>query len=195
MGMKIKQIGSSAVFDATDGITGDIPLADNDPQRQTYSIFFPAFVPAAAPTDILQIQGSATKIVKIRSIVMTGTATAASIIIPTIVRRSTIATGGSPTITPFAKRDPNNLNPSAVLTTFAAAPTSVGTLIATVDGGRLSVAPAANGGIDRLLLQYTWLNEQGLTLRGVNDFICINLGGAAFPAGGAMDMQIYMTEE
>jgi hypothetical protein len=195
MGMKIKQIGASAVFDATDGVSGDIPLADNDPQRQTYTFFTGNFVPGVTPTDILQIQGSATKIVKLRSIVLTGTATAASVIVPTLVRRSTANSGGTSAGGTFAKRDNNDLAPTAVLTTWSANPTALGTLVATLDGSRLSIAPASNGGIDRMLFQYTWLNEKAPTLRGLNDFFCLNLGGIAWPAGGALDMQIYMTEE
>ena len=195
MGIVNKQPGSVAIFAAGDGLTGDIPLADNDPQRATYVYFVPSFVPGATPTDILQIQGSASKVVKIRQILFSGIATAASNILPTLVRRSAANTGGTSAVQALAKRDPNDAAATAVLTTWSANPTGLGAAVATLDGGRVNLAPAANGGIDRLLLQYAWLNEKAITLRGTSDFICINLGGAAWPAGGALDIQIVVTEE
>jgi hypothetical protein len=178
-----------------DGSTGDIPVADNDPQRFTYSYFTSGFVPAATPTDILQLQGSATKLVKVRQLIVTGTATAASNILMNLIRRSTAATAGTPTIQTQAKRDTNDPAATSVLTTFAANPAPVGTLVSTVDGARLNIAPAANGGIDRLILVYSWLNDKGIVLRGVNDFLCLNLTGAAWPSGGAIDFQLTVTEE
>ncbi len=196
--MTTRNMGSPstiAVFDPTDGATAPIPLADNDPQRRAYSFFLSGFTPAATPTDILQIQGAANVVTRIRQIVLSGTATSASNIILNLLRRSTAATAGTPTVQTLAKRDTVDAAAVSVLSTFAANPATVGTLVNTVDGGRLNIAPAANGGIDRIIWQYSWLNEKGLTLRGVTDFICLNIGGAAWPAGGLLDIEVIITEE
>jgi len=191
----INKWNGTAWLDPQDGVGGLAQIADNDPLRATYSLFLGSFGPAATPTDILQIQGSATTIVKVRQIVITGTATAASNILPTLVRRSTAATAGTPTVQTLQKRDTGSNAATAVVSSFAANPAPVGTLVATVDGGRLNIAPAANGGIDRLVFQYSWLNDQALTLRGTSDFLCFNLGGGAWPAGGLLDISIVLTEE
>ena len=172
-----------------------IPMADNDPVRGAYSLFIAGFVPVANTTDFLEIQGSSTKTIKIRQIILSGTATAASNILPFILRRSTTATGSTPTTQALAKRDPGNDAATAVIRTFQGSNPTTGTLVSTVDGGRLNIAPAANGGIDRCVFQFSWLNEQPLTLRGTSDFLCLNLAGAAWPAGGALDIAIALTEE
>lgn len=190
-----KNVNGFPCLDPNNQVLNPIPMADNDPVRAGYSIFLPAFVPVASTTDFLQIQGSATKLVKIRQIVLSGTATAASNILPTIVRRSTAATGSTPTVQTAQKRDPRNDSATAAITTFQGSNPTTGTLVGTVDGCRLNIAPAANGGIDRAVFQFSWLNEQALTISGASDFLCFNLGGAVWPAGGALDIAIAWTEE
>lgn len=184
----------SLYVDLQDGGSTRAQVADNDPLRAAYATFISGFVPAANPTDILEIAGSATRIVRIRSILITGTATAASNIIINTVRRSTNATGGTPSTLTQVKRDNNDDAATSVIRTFAANPT-VGTLIGTADGGRLNIAPAANGSIDRLPFQYSWMNDKAPILRGANDCLCLNLAGAAWPPGGALDINIVLTED
>lgn len=183
-----------AFLDPQDGASGLAQVADNDPLRSTYSLFLPGVTPAATPTDILEIRGAAGVVTKIRQIVLSGVATSASNILPYLLRRSTAATGGTPTTQTLARRDLNNDPAATQVRTFAANPTT-GTLVNTVDGGRLNIAPAANGGIDRLLFQYSWLNDEALTLRGTSDFLCLNFNGAAWPGGGAVDISLVLTEE
>jgi hypothetical protein len=190
-----KNVNGVPCLDPNNQALNPIPMADNDPYRAAYSLFLPSFVPVANTTDFLQIQGSATKTIKIRQISFTGTATAASNILPTLVRRSTAATGSTPTVQTLLPRDTRNTAATAVVTTFQGANPTTGTLVGILDGARLNIAPAANGGIDRLLFQFSWLNEQALTLSGTGDFICFNLAGAAWPAGGQLDISLALTEE
>lgn len=193
MPMRNMQQGGVAMLDNGDGFP--VPLADNDPQRWTYSFVALGVTPAASPTDILTIQGSASKIIKVRSIGLAGSALAATNILPTLIRRSTANGAGASTAPVFAKHDNNDPVATAVATLYSANPASLGNAVATLDGGRLNLAPAANGSIDRLVFQYGWFNEKPIVLRGVNDWLCLNLGGAAIANTPLLDISVIITEE
>lgn len=183
------------MIDLGDGSGTRVPIADNDPLRSTFACFLAGLNPAANPTDLIQISGSASSIVRIRSLTFTGIATSASNIFINTVRRSTLATGGTSSLATLVNRDNLDNLATAQVKVFTANPSGLGTLIGVADGGRLNIAPAANGGIDRLALQYSWMNDKAPILRGVNDCLCINLGGLAWPAGGALDVNIVLSED
>ena len=172
-----------------------IEQTDNEPMRATFGAFITGFAPAATPTDILVFRGSATKIIRVKSILIMGTAAAASNIIVNLIRRSALNTGGTTAPVPLVSRDSTNDAATCDATRYSANPTGLGTAVGVVDGGRLNLAPAANGSIDRLLFQYAWQMDQAFVLRGVSEFLAVNLGGAAWPAGGALDISIALTEE
>lgn len=172
-----------------------IYVTDNEPQRATFGYFATGIVPAANPTDLLVLRGSATKVVRLKSLLIMGTATAASNIICNLIRRSAANTGGTASNPAGIPRDTNNDAVSAQLSLYSANPAALGTAVGNVDGGRLNLAPAANGSIDRLMFQYAWQMDQALVLRGVSEFLALNLGGVAWPAGGALDISMMWTEE
>ena len=192
---KMVSINGQLLVDSNDGSGTRWPVADNDPLRATFGLFLPNLAPAATPTDLITISGSATKITRIRSIVITGTATAASNIQVSLVHRTSANTGGTFTAQALTNRDRTDDAPTSTLNLYTANPTGLGTPAGVVDGGRLNLAPAANGGIDRLLLQYGWLNDKAPTLRLATDILAINLGGIAWPAGGNLDVAIVLTED
>jgi hypothetical protein len=190
---RILNANGQMFVDTNDGTGGRAQIADNDPLRAGYGAFVAGFTPAATPTDFMQITGSATKIVRIRLITITGTATAASNVIIYFARRSTLSTGTTTNLT-AVPRDRTDDAATAVVQTFSANPT-LGTSIGNVDGCRLNIAPAANGSIDRAVMQYSWYNDKAIVLRGANDALCLNLNGAAWPAGGALDINVVWSEE
>ena len=192
---KMLAANGQMLVDVGDGSGARLFMSDNDPLRGTYAAFIYGYTPPANPTDVLMIQGSASRIIRVRAIVVTGTATAASNIGIYTVRRSTPNTGGTVTNPALIARDNNDAVATALISLYSVLPTGLGTLLGNADGGRLNIAPAANGGIDRLALQYSWLNDKAPILRGVNDCLCINLGGSAWPAGGQLDFNIVLSED
>lgn len=172
-----------------------IQHTDNEPMRATYGLFLPGVAPAANPTDVLVIAGSATKIIRVKSILLAGTATAAANVIARLIRRSAANTGGTASAPVGVTRDTSNDAGTAALQLYSANPTALGAAVGNVDGGRLNLAPAANGDIDRLLFQYSWQRDQAFVLRGASQFLCLNFNGDAWPAGGVLDISIMWTEE
>jgi len=184
-----------AALQPNDAARGLIPLADNDPARAAYGYSVFGMTPAATATDVLTLSGSATKIVRVRQVVISGIATSAGNIPIAIHRRTAANTGGTSTTPTPAQRDSTDDAATAVLRQYSANPTGLGTSLGPIDGGRLAIPTATSGALDRFVAQYSWLNEKGPVLRSATDFFAINLNGATLPTGLALDIGIWWTEE
>jgi len=169
--------------------------SDNEPMRATYGTSIFSVVPPATPTDFLMIQGSATKLVRLKSIILAGSASAAANIQCILVRRSSPGTGGAWTPVTGVNHDTNDSAPTAVVQFATTLPSPVGTAVGTLHRGRLNLAPAANGSVDRLMWQWGWQNDKAPVLRGASDYLFLNFAGAAWPSGGVLDCDLLWTEE
>lgn len=169
--------------------------ADNEPQRATFGATISAIVPPATPTDLLTIRGAAGEVVRIKSIVIAGTATSATNIIVDMIRRSAANTGGTTVPITGRSHDLADGAANATVAYYTANASGLGTAVGTLHSARLNLAPAANGSIDRIQWQFTWVNDKAIVLRGATDILAINLRGAAWPAGGALDIDLEWTEE
>ncbi len=148
------------------------------------------------PTDLFCVNGSATRVVKVRRITVTGQATSATQMDIVFLRRSTANTGGTPTSITLGYDDSLDPAPTATVTKYGAAPT----LGAQFGGSVLDVQinfPAPGGGNPPLPAAWPPSSEgtKTLTLRGANEGVCWNWNGAAWPAGGDASITVEWTEE
>jgi hypothetical protein len=166
----------------------------SDGAKATYHYFSAGNTPAATPTDVLTITGSATKTVRIKKIVLSGLATTAGQYVWLIVRRSSANTGGTSTAPTPLKHDVNDPAATATLTLYTVNPGAIGTQIGTVRGGRLfhNVTTAQN---DRLVFDFSTNQDKALILRGTSDIIAINGNSVALPAGATLDVEISWEED
>jgi hypothetical protein len=165
---------------------------------KTYKYSSLGNVPAATPTDVLTISGSATKTVRVAKIVVGGLMTATGgQLNPLIVRRSAANTGGTSTTPAILPRDTNNSAATAVVTLYTANPASLGTTVGTLDSCRLVLEPNGSTTVpDICAFTYGVNNDQMIALRGVTDILAINFAGAALPgAGSVLDFDVEFTEE
>lgn len=162
---------------------------------KTYKYSSLSNTPAATPTDIFSIAGSATKTIRISRIVVGGLATTAGDLNPLLIRRSAPDTGGTCTsqASNIMVRDTNNSTATATLSLCTANPTT-GTTVGTLDSCRLSLQ-LATATPDVCVFAAGTSNDQMTVLRGVNDVLAINFAGAAVPAGGVIDLDVEWTEE
>jgi hypothetical protein len=171
-----------------------IPSADNEPERNTYRAFIYNQTFAGIATDLVILGGSTTKIIRLKSLVISGTATLASNIGLYLFKRTAAATGGTPTN--ITKTPSSTTDPAATANLVhygTGAPTvGAGTML---DGGRINLAPAANGSIDRLILQYTWQNDKAPMCELSTEYLALGMNGVSMPGGGALDISITWTEE
>jgi hypothetical protein len=172
-----------------------IPVIDTEPMRATYSVFIPGVVPAANPTDLFQIRGSATKIIRVKALWVEGIATAASDITLRLIRRSAANTGGTSTAPVGVARDTTNDPATAALALYSANPTALGGAVGVAGGGRLNLAVANSNLIDRVALADNYLDTQAHVLRGGAEWLSLNLNGDAWPAGGVLNLRIIWSEE
>lgn len=171
-----------------------VPAADNEPERNTYRAFAYDLAPTGAVNDLVVLGGSATRLIRLKSVILSGTATSATNIGAYVFKRTAGYTGGTPTAITRTSADTTDPAATASLVHYAAggATAGAGTML---DGCRLNLAPAANGSIDRPMLQYTWQNDKAPNLRGVTEFLAIGLNGISMPAGGRLDVSLTWTEE
>ena len=160
------------------------------------------FTPVATPTDVLMIKGSASTTLRIKRIALYGaTATGAGTMPVTLIRRSTqFTTQGSAVFTPVTAGKHDNVNDAAaggVVSTIGTANiTSLGTAVANLGQGRLWFPISASGAPLPLVWDFATRQDKPIILRGVSDFLFINLGvSSALPAGGTIDYDIQIEED
>lgn len=168
--------------------------ADNMPLRATYGSTSFGIVPAAACTDLFDFNNTSAnnKLFRILGITISGTVTAAENREVRIVRHA-VSTGGTATLPGKIAHDSRDPTATAVIKAYTANP-AIGAGLVVLHGGRLNLAPPANGAIDRLAWQFSWVNDKPLIL-SPGEAIGINFNGATFGAGAAIDIDWLWTEE
>lgn len=179
--------------------------------KTTYSSSFFGLVPVVTiGTDEVCISGSASKIVRVQRIQIWGTtATAPQTVSLSLVRRTSLDTGGTPagttanpgTATQIASRDTgqaSNTSSSAVLVSYTAAPTIVDTAPVYIEAQLLGMpivtsvmAPTA---ADFNFEAWTSDNIGIVTLRGTTQQVCVN-NNAALTNASSWSGTITWTEE
>lgn len=164
----------------------------------TYRYAGLAFAAVATPTDVIVIQGSATKTLIVKRVKLIGAATAAGNMPAQLVRRSDAGTIGSAVLTAVAvaKHDSADATPTGVVSTVGTANYGTpGTIAGVVGTGRLQMSALGTGlGINPLVWDFANRDGKGIYLRGILEHLCVNLNGAAIPAGGVIDYEIEIEE-
>jgi hypothetical protein len=162
--------------------------------KNTYSAAFIGLVPAAATTDLFTIQGSSTKTIRITSLRFTVSTTAGSGILSNIslVKRSTVDSGGTSTIATNVPHDSTNLAGTAVVRGYTANPT-LGTSVGAVRSVRYAATPASVPN-QEMYVEFGTRPSQTMILRGTSEQLCLNLGGSTI-TGPIADFSIEWTEE
>lgn len=161
----------------------------------TYRYEAVGITPAATPTDIFTLQGSASKVIKVKRIILSGEATAAAQIVANLVRRSAANTAGTSTAPTIAQADNADAAPFGAIKLYSVNPTALGAAVATIISRRLGLNPNAGLPATQVELSFGVRNDKPIILRGATDFLAINLAGAALPAGTKLDVAIEWTEE
>lgn len=170
-----------------------IPVVNMEGTKPTYSCGVLGFTPVATPTDFWQILGSATKVVRVLRISLSGVATSGATVATQLIARSTASTGGTPSPQTAMHHDSNDSAPTAVVNTFAANPSPLGTSAGVGRAQALNLGAAGSAGL--VVWDFTTRNGRGLVLRGVAQSLNLNWNGAAVPAGTLLNIDVEFTEE
>lgn len=171
-----------------------IPIDNKAP---TFGSGIRGLVAAASATDIYKICGSASRVVRVSRISISGRATAAASIDVSLVLRSTAGSGGtstSPLIQPYDSQYPTA---TAVLSAYTANPT-IGTPVGGA-GAALATSQLFLGdlttGAPGAPLVYTFGDRPSsqVVLRGAANCLAINLNGQT-ASGNLMEIAVEWTE-
>jgi len=124
---------------------------------------------------------------------ISGFATAGISVDVQLIKRSTASTGGTPTAPTIAPHDSNDAAPTAVVNSFAANPSALGTIVGIVRASKLNLG--ATGAAGSIVWDFTTRNGQGIVLRGVAQQLALNWNGASVPAGTLLDVDVEFSEE
>lgn len=200
----VRLLGGLVVWDSNDGRSRRVALADNDPVRTTYSYAIGGLAAATNATDVAVLEYPLAvglgKLIRLRQIQLSGTAGTSAQYVLNVIKRSTLNTGGTRTTPAGIARD-NRLDPSfATLGFYTANPSAVGAVTPAgfygpIDGGRLTFAAPGGNNLDRLNLQYSWLNDMAPVLRTPGECFALSFAGANLAAGSLIDISITWGEE
>lgn len=190
---------NSTPYALTTGQTAPIALnttaaiyVDDESLKNHFSTSF-TLTPAATPTDVFLLPGSATKTVRVRRVKISALATTAGSMVFNLVKRSSASTGGTSTAGVAVPMDSNNAAATAAPLVFTANPSSLGTSVGNVDTDLLSFGvSAANPIYDET---YGTNNTQAIVLRGAAQCLAINLNGGALPTGAEIAVRVVWSEE
>ncbi len=177
--------------------------------KVTYSSSFFGLVPAASATDVVCITGSATKVVRVASVKLGGTAGTLVTLPVVALRRATADTAGTAATTTanpgvttqIAARDTGqatNASATAVLISYTANPTINDAAPVYVDAANLTLG-VTSAATTPLITYFDWSkdienNIQPPTLRGVAQQLCINFETISV-SSGLVAGSITWTEE
>lgn len=160
------------------------------------------FTPVATPTDVILIQGSALKTRRIKRVKLGGVATAAGNQPAQLIKRTSAPSLGSAVLTAVtaAQQDSGDPAPAAdtnaVSTVGTANITTPGTAAGTFGVGRVQLAAAGSGvAANDLVWDFATRMDKAPVLRGVAQYLCVNLNGIALPTGAAFDFEIEIEED
>lgn len=150
------------------------------------------FTVATAATDIFAISGSASQVVRVRLVRVTGVQTTGSSATIQLIKRSAVNTGGTIVNPPIVKMDTNNPAPTSVISEYTANPASLGTSVGIIRV-HIQPIPASGGGTADVPFQFGIYEDQPVVLRGVAESLCINLNGGTF-VGNSIAVSVEWTE-
>jgi hypothetical protein len=150
------------------------------------------FTPAATPTDIVTIAGSASKTIRVHSIRLTTTNTAAGSQQFSLIKRSTADTTGTFVAATAVPTDSGYAAATATVGHYTANPGALGTAVGTINTVRWAssaAVPASFAGVNEDAGQELIPTVRNgfllppITLRGTAENLAVNFGGAALVAG------------
>ena len=150
----------------------------------------------STPTDVINITGSDTALIRILKIGISTTQTTTGINPWNIIKRSTANSGGiseNPSIVGF---DSFNSAATAIIAGYIEPPT-LGNLIGSIKNFTLNSPSLKDDGIGAgfMLFNFTEMNIDPLLLRGHSESISINFLGASLPSGLRINAFVRWTEE
>lgn len=168
-----------------------VTVVNTEGTKATYSLAGAVSL-AATPSDVVILNGSVSKTIRVTRVEVSIGATAAGFADVVLIKRSAANTSGSSTTPTPVPNDANDAAASAVVTVYTGNPTP-GAAVGNVRWVKMGITAA-----DQVVTQ-TWhfgqANDKDIVLRGVAQGLAINLNGDALLSGEVFSYSIEWTEE
>lgn len=204
LGLTLGLAGSAAAqCISVGGSSGPAPqfgiVCLSEPSIATYTADSIALVPAASATDIACITGSATRVIRLQAIRVSGTAGTLVSVPMTLRKNASADTGGTAatgTALPAAYAlDSTNPTATATLVAYTANPTINDTTPGLIDGATLPLGLTGTTLSSQGVL-FDWSGRtfsQAPILRGVAQQVCVNLNTTSV-SSGVLNISFRWTE-
>ena len=174
----------------------------SDSLQPSYAATAVALTPGTAPTDIACLSGSATRVIRVKQVRVSGTAGTAININTYLTKHVSLNTGGTPATgtalpVPYAL-DPNFPAATASTTAWTANPTIVDAspgIIASQTVFLPTTGTAANGSTAIFYWDDGGPALSPPVLRTAAQQLCVNLNGVTAPSTGLMTITFMWTEQ
>lgn len=171
----------------------------SDSIAPTYAATSIGLVPASGATDVACLTGSATTVVRLQGVRVSGTA-GTLVSLPVVITKHASANTGGTLATSTAlpvpyKYDTQNPAPTATTAAWTVSPTIADSTPGILDAGivTLNVTTAAGGAPNN----FTWFTRaynEPPVLRGVAQQVCVNLNGVSV-SSGLLAISFFWTEQ
>ena len=183
-------------------VTPDTPANQSSPIdgiKASYAVTALGIVSATSATDIFALTGSATKLIRISRIVISGTATTIQQTDVQLIKRITADTGTSASTPTPMSYDSTSAAATATCATYTANPTITSTGSGTIFVQKLlfnlpTPASAYATPSEKMICDYGTRPTKEVILRGVAEQLVVNLNGVTV-AGPLIDVTVEFTEE
>jgi len=154
-------------------------------KRATYSAAILGLQVASGTTDFFCVSGSASKVLIVKKIRFSGTASSTTQVGVQLDIRSSANTGGTSSTLTDVPADTTNPAGTATVRAYTVNPSSLGTLVGMYGGLYYTfVATNSNGvSVEFRELRFGEEEDQGMVLRGAAQSACLNLNGASLSGG------------
>ncbi len=168
-----------------------------DPDIKSYLVSSRVFTPPATPTDMCELYGSATKVIKVKSVEIStsqGTSGANTFL---FIKRSTVNTSalGASTSGVIVPLDTSSPASTASMKSYTTNPNALGTALGTLLVRRELTAVSSALGIPNFSVNFEAETGQPLILRGAAEGLVVNFQGYALPATMTMQCTYKFVEE
>jgi hypothetical protein len=126
---------------------------------------------------------------------MSGTRGVAGAVNTTILKRSSVNSGGTSSTLTNVQHDSVDSPALAIVNAYTANPATLGTLVGNIRAVAVFLPTAAlNSSSNEYVYNFDSINIKSLILRSGNEVICVSFGGATV-AGSSLNFWIVWTEE
>lgn len=170
-------------------------LVNPTSRKATYAASI-TYSPALIATDVLTLQGSASKKISIRSIEANATNSGNLNIRVDLVKRSATNTGGTSTVLTGIPFDSNDAAASGVCRYYTANPSSLGASLGILRTNYIFAPSLLATNATKLVdLSLGTAEYKMLTLNSTTEFLAINLGGTSITGTSVITLNIIWEEE